>query len=418
MEKVLGIIAEYNPFHNGHLYHLSESKKITGSKYSIAVISGNFTQRGSTSLVNKWVKTKMALQSGIDLVIELPLLYSISSAENFAYGAINILNSLNIVDYLSFGAEAKNIQILKDISNILYSEPEEFKSILSTELDKGLSFPKARQIALLNYIKSNNSYISSDDLNNYTSVINSPNNILGIEYLKALKRLNSAIDPILINRFQSNYNDTSFTGNIASATSIRDTFKSNNINQLSCVIPNNNLNLLLEELEKGHLVLDLSAFQKQILYNLRTMSINDLSNIAEVSEGLEFKLKKAALTSSSLDDLINSIKSKRYTLTRIQRMLLYVLLNVTKEDINISKKAQPYIRVLGFNENGRNLISKISKSNPNLEIITSVKSYMDISKNTTTKFMLEKDILATNIYTLAYSNDSFGNLDYTHNIIK
>ena len=151
MNKVLGIIAEYNPFHNGHLYHLNESKKAIDADYTIAVISGNFVQRGDTSLVDKWSKTEMALQNGIDLVIELPLIYSISSAENFAEGAIRILNSLNIVDYISFGSELCNVKILDDFANILYSEPKEFVSLLNHELTKGISYPKARENALLMY---------------------------------------------------------------------------------------------------------------------------------------------------------------------------------------------------------------------------------------------------------------------------
>ena len=155
MGKVLGIIAEYNPFHNGHLYHLQNSLKLTNADYKIAIITGNFTQRGSTSLIDKWSKAEIALKNGIDLVIELPLLYSISSAENFAEGAIKILNSLNVVDYLSFGAETDDISTLNIIADTLYREPKEYKNILSHELSKGLSYPKARENALLMYLQDN-----------------------------------------------------------------------------------------------------------------------------------------------------------------------------------------------------------------------------------------------------------------------
>ena len=154
MSTVLGIIAEYNPFHNGHLYHLKESKKATGAEYTVAIISGNFTQRGSTSIIDKWKKTEMALQNGVDLIIELPVLYSISSSENFAEGSIKILNSLGIIDFLSFGSETSDIKILNNFANILYDEPKEYKKILSNYLDTGLSFPKARENALLEYIKN------------------------------------------------------------------------------------------------------------------------------------------------------------------------------------------------------------------------------------------------------------------------
>ena len=152
MSKVLGIIAEYNPFHNGHLYHLEKSKELTGCDYTIAIISGNFTQRGSTSLIDKWEKAKIALLNGVDLVIELPVLYSISSSENFADGNVKILNSLGIVDYISFGSECDDLDTLNKIANILYTEPQEFKDFLSIELKKGFSFPKSRENALLKYL--------------------------------------------------------------------------------------------------------------------------------------------------------------------------------------------------------------------------------------------------------------------------
>lgn len=194
MGKVLGIIAEYNPFHNGHLYHLEESKKISGASYTVAVMSGNFTERGNCAVIDKWSRTKMALKNGIDVVIELPLLYSISSAENFAEGAIKILDSLKVVDYLSFGSETSDIKLLDKIADVLYHEPKEYKGILSHELSKGLSFPKARENALMIYL---------NDIQKFSNVLSSPNNILGIEYLKAMKKLNCSFCPICIPRIGS-----------------------------------------------------------------------------------------------------------------------------------------------------------------------------------------------------------------------
>ena len=200
MEKVLGIIAEYNPFHNGHLYHLAESKKKCEATYTIAVVGGNFTQRGEPSIFDKWTKTKIAIENGIDLVIELPLLYSISSAENFAEGAIRILDSLEIVDFLSFGAENADINLLSKIANVLYEEPKEYRDILSAELKSGVSFPKARANALTAYLES------PDNIN---EIVSSPNNILAIEYLKALKKYESTIAPVAIARKGSFHNDIS-----------------------------------------------------------------------------------------------------------------------------------------------------------------------------------------------------------------
>ena len=408
MSKVIGIIAEYNPFHNGHLYHLQKSLQDTGSSYSVAIISGNFTQRGSTSLVDKWAKTEMAIKNGIDLVIELPVLYSISSAENFAEGAIKILDSLKVVDYLSFGSESGDISTLNMIADVLMKEPKAYKNILSHELSKGLSFPKARENALLMYL---------NDIRRFSNVLSSPNNILGIEYLKALKKLKSPITPVTVERYNAGYHDTSYNGNVASATAIRNIVKNNGWDILRKVVPENTFSTLLENIKVGHVVPDLSAFEKQIIYNLRKMSIQEIAELPDVSEGLENAIKNAANSCNSVVEFLNIIKSKRYTNTRIQRILLYTLLGITKKDMAFSKKAIPYIRVLGFNNKGKHLISEVAKANPKLEIITSVKKYMDTSNNKNSKYMLEKDIWATNVYTIGYEYDSWNNLDYTHKLI-
>ena len=408
MNKIIGIVSEYNPFHNGHLYHLQKSLQMTHSSYSVAIISGNFTQRGSTSLVDKWVKTEIAIKNGIDLVIELPLLYSISSAENFAEGAIKILDSLKIIDYISFGSESGDISTLNMISDILLQEPETYKNILSQELSNGLSFPKARENALLMYL---------NNIQESSNILSYPNNILGIEYLKALKKIKSSIIPVTIKRYEAGYHDTTYSGNIASGTAIRNIIKNNNLDIFKKVVPENTFNTLLKNIKIGHIIPDLSVFEKQIIYNLRKMSIPEIAELPDVNEGLENAIKNAADSCNSIVEFLNIIKSKRYTNTRLQRILLYSLLGITKKDINLSKNVTPYIRVLGFNNNGKYLISELAKANPKLEIITSVKKYMDNSKNKNSIYMLEKDIWATNVYTIGYEYDSKNNLDYTHKLI-
>ncbi len=239
MNKVLGIIAEYNPFHNGHLYHLAESKKAINANYTVAIMSGNFVQRGDTSLINKWSKAEMALKNGIDLVIELPLIYSISSAENFARGSIKLLNSLNIVDYLSFGSELCDVTILNEFARVLYTEPKEYVSILNHELGKGFSYPKARENALLIYL---------NDIRKYANILSSPNNILAIEYLKALKEENSPIIPISIRRNKVDYNDTQIVDGFASATAIRKIALTNDVWSLRKAMPKTSFDIMYEEL--------------------------------------------------------------------------------------------------------------------------------------------------------------------------
>ena len=421
MSKVLGIIAEYNPFHNGHLYHLETSKKLTDADYTVAIISGNFTQRGSTSIVDKWSKTKMALENGIDLVIELPVLYSISSAENFADGAIKILNSLGIVDYLSFGAETSDISILNNIANILCSEHEEYKNLLSIELEKGLSFPKARENALLDYIKNTDDNVPENriiDFEKYSKVLSSPNNILAIEYLKALKKYKSSIKPVCISRFKSEYNSSSFSENIASATAIRELIKNKNFDTIKNVIPLESYSILMDCINSGCVAPDLNCFEKEIIYTLRKMSIEEIASIPDISEGLEFSIKKAVNSCNNINEFLDIVKSKRYTITRLQRILLYALLGISKEDMQLSKKVgKPYVRVLGFNDNGKKLVSEIATKNPELKLITSVKKFVDSNSNKDLQIIFAKDVLATDVYSLAFKNNSLANLDFKNRVI-
>lgn len=410
MSNVLGIVCEYNPFHNGHLYHLNEAKKITNSDYSVAIISGNFTQRGEPSIVNKWIKAEMALKCGVDLVLELPTIYSISSAENFSHGAIKILDSLNIIDYLAFGSECGDISILNDIVDVLVKEPKSYKTLLTHELSTGISFPKAREKALLMYL---------NNMRRFANILSAPNNILGIEYLKALKLQNSIIQPITLKRQEAEHNDNVFSASsrFASGSAIRATCLSSNIDKLQKFMPEASFYLLEDCIKKGKYVKNLAAFDKEILYTLRKMSIEEIANLPDVSEGLEYVIKNASNSCNSVIELLALIDTKRYTKTRLQRILLYAILGITKNDMQLSKKLNPYIRILGFNENGKKIISEASKRNPKLNLITSPKKFLDDSSNKNLKILLQQDIWASNVYTLGYEYESKANLDYTHKLI-
>ncbi len=407
MNGVLGIVAEYNPFHNGHKLHLEQSKQATGCEFSVAVISGNFTQRGDSAIVDKWTRTQMALMQGIDLVIELPTLYATSSSEGFADGAVKILNSLGIVDYLSFGSEIGEINPMDDVANVLYKEPKEFKDIITSQLRSGLSYPKAREIALQMFF--GNSKI-------YKDVLENPNNILGIEYLKALKRLKSPIIPITIKRQEADYNSITIKSNIASSTAIRALYCTNK--SIRQIVPAETYALLEDRKKQGQIVASLKAFEREIIYTLRKMTLQEIANLPDVSEGLENKIKSAVNTTTDLNELIRAVKSKRYTQTRIQRILLYSLLGITKKDMNIAKRATPYVRVLGFSKRGKKLLSAISAANPKLKVIVSVKKFMETNNDSKLFTLMSKDILATNIYTTAYKTNPIANLDYTHKILE
>ena len=352
---------------------------------------------GDTSIIDKWSKAEIALKIGVDLVVELPTIYSISSAENFAEGAIKLLSAFGKDVTLSFGSECGDISALTQIANVLCSEPKEYLTILQHELAKGVSYPKARENALMFYL---------GDVRKYANILSSPNNILGIEYLKAMKKLKSNISAITIKRIGTDYNSV--------ATALRKLIFSNK--DISSYLPTFSFDILKNNIKYGKIVNSISCFEREIIYTLRKMSLSDIENLQDVTEGLENSIKSASDSCNNLEDLINSIKSKRYTRSRIQRILLYSLLNITKKDKIDSYKINPYIRVLGVSHRGKNLLSQISE-NKKYPVITSVKKFIDNNNNKVLKSMLEKDILASNIYTLGYEYDSKANLDYTKKLI-
>ena len=408
MGNVLAIIGEYNPFHNGHLYHIDKSKELTDSDATILILSGNFVQRGTPSLIDKWKRTSMALKNGVDLVIELPVLFSISSAEDFAFGAISILNSLKIVDYLSFGSESGNLELLSVFANVLANEPTEFKALLQHELSKGLSFPKARENALMLYL---------GDIRKYSNILNCPNNILGIEYLKALIRSKSPISPITITRQGSEHFSKKTIDGFTSSSNIREMIFDNNYDDLYSVVPQNTYEIIMDAIRSGEFIPDLKIFEREIIFILRYMTVEEIANVPLVSEGLEHLIKEAASTSNTLEDLISKIKSKRFTQSRIQRILLYSLLGYSKADLDYLKKNMSYIRVLGATNRGKVLLSKISSNNKKLDIVTSIKQFEEANKKNRLYPILRKDILSTDVYTLGYLKNSKAGLDYTTKLI-
>lgn len=405
MSNVLAIIAEYNPLHNGHIYHINKAKEQTKADFVIAIISGNFTQRGNCSILNKWEKTKMTLEAGVDMVIELPTMYSVSSAENFASGAIKILKKLNIVTHISFGIENDDISELEKIADLLLEEPTKYKNILKNELKKGNSFPKARENAIIKYFENKK----------FEDILKGSNNILAIEYLKAIKQQKANIIPVGIKREKIYYNSKKVIDNYASSTGIRELLINNKMKEIKKVVPNFTFDILTENIKKGTYNLDLINFTKMIIYRLRTMSAEEISELPEVNEGLENLIKKSANETNNLEELINKLKSKRYTKTKIQRILIYALLDITKKDMEISKKIIPYVRILGISNKGKKMLALI---NNKAKIIASVKKFEKQNTNLKLQRLLEIDKKATNIYTIPYMTNSNAELDYTTVLIE
>ncbi len=294
---------------------------------------------------------------------------------------------------------------MNKFAQIILDEPAEYVTMLNHELSKGLSFPKARENALLLYI---------NDIRNSANILSGSNNILGLEYLKQIAITGNKITPLTIKRVGTDYNSLTTINNFASATAIREMLL--NKKSVQKLMPSYAYSILKKELGSGRFVLDLSQFETAIIYKLRTMSVNQIANLPDVTEGLEYKIKNAANCCNTLESLVFMIKSKRYTLTRINRIMLYALLDITKQDYIDSQKVTPYVHVLGVSDNGKLLLSEMCR-NRKLEVITSVKQFMDNSKNKILTSMLEKDILATNIYTMGYKKTPDANLDYTKKLI-
>lgn len=331
--KVTGIIVEYNPFHNGHLYHINKAKELTNPDVLVAVTSGNYNQRGDTSIINKFDKTKAALDNGVDLVVELPYIYTVQNAYTFGSKAVQILNMLN-TNYLVFGSETNNIEELKK-----YSELEVDVTRLKQLLHDGNSYPKSYGLL------SSSLY---------------PNDMLAVTYLKELSKTN--IEPISIQR-TNDYHSTDLDI-ISSASAIRKAVKENK--DISSSTPINIDNPIFNE--------DLYPYIRNILF---TRTSEELSKIFMVSEGIENLLKDNAIKYDNYEDFINNSVSRRYTRSRIQRVLLHIANNVTKQEVD-SLPNMDYVRVLGFNSKGQELIKSLKE---NTKIVTQFKNIPEAYKN-------------------------------------
>ncbi len=408
--KLTAIIAEYNPLHNGHIHHINLSKKLTSADGIIVIMSGNFVQRGTPAIYNKWIRTQMALLCGADLVIELPSAYAIASAEHFSFGAISIIHGLYKVQDIVFGSETDDIHKLDKIANFLYQleynqknidiqQLSKYQDMMKYFLNTGMSYPKARSNALNKVL-----HIETDFLYK-----NSSNDILGIEYIKSIRRLNSHIKTYSIKRQGSNYHSTAIKNEVqhfSSANAIRkqllSTIDDDNFYKIKDSIP-----AALHDIYQNTVVTSEQSLYPYILYKLWSEDVNSLKNISEISEGLENRIIQSSIHSTDYNDLIDKIKTKRYTRTRIQRALLNIVLNLKKEDIHEIYKTNQHIyaRILGANQKGRHII-KYLKNYSNIPIITNINKFIPYSNYM--QQLIEFDHRTNDLYTLLSNNPSKG----------
>ncbi len=374
----VAVVSEFNPFHNGHKYLLETAKNNTGEGI-IAVMSGSFTQRGEVAVTDKFSRARTALENGADLVIELPTVYAVSNAQRFAKCGVEISKAFDCVNFLAFGCENDNIELLQNACNAL--DNENVKTIISEEMKNGNYYPRAVELAVRSVLGDETA-----------DTLKTPNNILAVEYLRNLS--NSKVKPLPVMRKGVQHDSNITSGNIASASQIRTLLR--NEQQAKSFLP--------QVPEKITYTENLELIT---LYKLRSMTLQDFAKLPDVNEGLENRIFEAVSNYNSVKEIIEAVKTKRYTHARIRRILTCALLGITEDMQNSDVK---YARVLGFTQSGAKMLKSC-----NIEVVTSVSKAL---KNENISEMLSKDVYATDVSSLAYSTVLSKGIDFTTPILK
>ena len=376
--KIVGLITEYNPFHNGHKYHIEKAKEITGAEYCIAVMSGDFVQRGAPAFLPKHLRAEMALNGGCDMVIELPVCYATGSAEYFASGAISILDNLGCVDAICFGSECGDYDALEKIARVLADEPSEYKVLLQSNLRAGLNFPAARQQALIEYFQD-------DDLN---TIIQEPNNILGIEYIKSMILRRSMMKGYTITRNESSYHDEELSSQYSSASAIRKMVP--DFESLTGHLTEHAINILKSQYGIRYPVVS-DDFSLLLRYKLMSETKESLTSYMDITTDLANRIINHRNEFISISQFTDLLKTKELTYSRISRCLMHIILDIKE----CNPLMDTYARILGFRKESSELFSLIKKHSQ-IPIITKLTA-LD-SLNNEQFHMLRKDMFASDLY--------------------
>lgn len=374
--KTAGIVAEYNPFHNGHKYHIERTKLLTGADSVAVVMSGNFVQRGETAVMSKWARAESAVENGADLVVELPTVWSIARAQSFSEGAVSLLHALG-VDVISFGSESGDIDALTTAANAL--NDEKVLALLQKNLEKGMSFASARAEAVRSLYGEK-----------CFEILNEPNNILGMEYILANR---GEAELFTVKRFGAEHDGNSHEGEFSSASQIRKMMLENE--EFSAFVPESTKRIFEREKGNGTAPVSYRELEKSILCRMRQLTAREIAQAPDVSEGIENRIHDAAKKARSLDELFALAKTKRYPHARIRRIVLASFLGIRKE---LCSEQPPYIKVLAMNEKGREILRE-AKKKASLPIITKAADAEKL--NETAKKMYELESVFTDIYSLA-----------------
>lgn len=399
--KITAIISEYNPFHNGHKYLIKKSRQ-NGSTHIIAVMGGNFLQRGNCAVLDKYYRAKAAVMGGVDLVIELPQIYAAASAEKFAFGAVQTLEKCGCTDELSFGAECGDISRLNRAANII-TKNDEVQILCKQYIKQGYSHPRAMQAAVEELLQ---------DGDNLSEILKSPNNTLAVEYIRTLKSLNSSITPFAVKRVGAMHDSSVIENNFASASNIREMLL-NSDNSYKEYVPNTTAEIIEECIKNGECPAVFGNNDRGILTVLRRMTKEDFAEIPDVTEGLENRLVKAVREQNSVSDIIKAVKCKRYTHARLSRIIACAYLGITKD---ISILAPKYIRVLAFNDRGTDIL-KLMKKSAALPVVMSlakdIKKLDDLGRR-----MIEIDLRASDLYGVLMPNVQGCGKDFYKGAVK
>lgn len=418
---ITGIIAEYNPFHNGHLYQLDTARRMTNADYIVVIMNGNFMQRGLPAFWNKYDRAAMAIAQGADAVFELPVMYGTASAEYFAMGGVRLLHQLGAVTHLSFGCECENTELLHTLAELLLAEPASYRSFLGEYLSQGISFPKARMYAILDFFRKKSDTIGASVSEAYlTTLLNQPNTILAIEYLKALKRLPSSICPVICRRTDSGYHQETISSEYASATAIRKEYASLGCTPaLTQVLPPAAYQLVNAQYQNRSPITmeDFYPFLQYALWE----AMDSLTDYLDISEDLANRIRTVYQPELSYEQLTDAICHKQFTRTRVQRSLLHLLLHIRKTQMSeqLASGSMHYARLLGFRKDASPLIKHLAKTSE-LPIIQRVaEGSRLLSKTQQGNMLFQLDLAASHLYEQAVVNryPVQGIHEFTHGII-
>lgn len=376
--KITAIICEYNPLTNGHAEHLRRAKEETGADTILCVMSGSFTQRGDAAIADKYMRAEQAIYAGADIVVELPTIYAISPADNFAYGAIKTISAFPDVEYISFGSECGDADLINKLASLLANEPEELSTLIRKHLDTGITFPKARALAIKDYVELH------EELGGIENLLDSPNNILGVSYAIAIIKAGLNIKLHTIKREGGEFDSTDISSPLPSSSAVRKAFIHGDMESIQKAVPEKVAGMLSVIKPQGDALGDMTLFK------IKSISGYELEKYYDVTGGVHNRLKIAAQSAITIEEMLENAKSKAYTMARLKRICLYALFDITKQDYQKCVECPPYVSILALSSTRKDILSALSSSCKNV-----LTRYSDINKvDKSLRYMIKLDFTA------------------------